>query len=92
MVQDQESWSGLTGHHNGDASVHGLCDNENQTIRCHHAALQCNGLDVCKQFNEELLAGCKRYEPDEEEMRSLWNYEETANAQEAGSVNAIVTR
>jgi hypothetical protein len=43
-------------------------------------------------FDENILAGCQRFEPDEDHMRELWNHELDANAKEATLAVGIISR
>lgn len=60
-----------------------------QKIQPQQAHLKCKGVSVCQFIDPALFSGCKRYEPDEGEMRTLWNHELEANEREANSVDAF---
>ena len=59
-------------------------------IQCCWAHLTCNGINMCKFFDEGLFHGCKRYEPNVDAMCELWNQELDANEREAGSVIGVI--
>ncbi|KAJ7927883.1 hypothetical protein B0H13DRAFT_2312060 [Mycena leptocephala] len=54
--------------------------------------IYCNGVETCDLFDENILAGCQRFEPDEDHMRELWNHELDANAKEASLAVGIISR
>ena len=62
------------------------------TTLCRRAHLKCKGVNVCEFFDSTLFSGCERYEPDEDDMRTLWNHELEANEREAGSIHGILSR
>ncbi|KIK77642.1 hypothetical protein PAXRUDRAFT_17365 [Paxillus rubicundulus Ve08.2h10] len=78
--EDQESWGSSTGHRNGDCYVLGL--NADERIWCCHAHITCNVVDKCEYFDKDLFKRCKIFEPNEEEMWALCNYELDANDKE----------
>jgi hypothetical protein len=91
--QDQDSWRGSTGHLKGDVGVYGLDpDDPSKSTLCRRVALDCQGIKVCEQFDDGLLAGCERYEQDEDETREFLTLEGDANESEANSTLAAVAR
>jgi hypothetical protein len=54
--------------------------------------LECNGIDTCECFDNNILENCERFEPDPEAMRELWNHELDANTREAGEAENIIYR
>lgn len=65
---------------------------EDQEITCRRLHLHCNGVKVCEHFDDDLLATCERYGPDEDERRALWQQELDMNTREASSATAITSR
>ncbi|KAJ2913164.1 hypothetical protein MD484_g7252, partial [Candolleomyces efflorescens] len=91
--EDQDSWRGSTGHLKGDVGVYGLVpEDPTQSTLCRRVALNCQGIKVCEQFDEGLLAGCERYEKDEDETCEFLTLEGDANESEASSTLAAVAR
>ncbi|KAJ7739455.1 hypothetical protein DFH07DRAFT_943933 [Mycena maculata] len=90
--EDQESWSGLTGHTRGDATVWGFSPDQIVGIQARRCQLSCNGVHTCEFIDPVLFAGCVRYEPDFEQMQELWNHELDANEREAASADSIISR
>ncbi|KAJ6449035.1 hypothetical protein DFH09DRAFT_1118706 [Mycena vulgaris] len=90
--KDQESWRGSTGRPRGDVQVRGLTPDLNKKVLCRRCQFYCNGVDTCKCIDPHLFAGCKRYEPDYEAMKELWNHELDSNEHEAASATGIIAR
>jgi hypothetical protein len=61
-------------------------------VLCRRAQIYSNEVDTCELFDENILAGCRRFEPDEDHMRELWNHELDANAKEATLAIGIISR
>lgn len=89
--QDQDAWDGSTGHAGpkGDVWVYAF---SGECVRARPAQLRCKGICVCEFVSEELFGDCEQFEPDEQAMRDLWNYELDANEREAASPEAILSR
>ncbi|KAJ7851344.1 hypothetical protein B0H13DRAFT_1905217 [Mycena leptocephala] len=66
--EDQDSWRGSTGHIAGDSMVAGFIPGLEKKVLCRRAQIYCNGVDTCDLFDENILAGCQRFEPDEDHM------------------------
>lgn len=52
----------------------------------------CNGVKTCEYFNDAIFSGCERYEPDEDDMRELWDRELEANQTEAALPLGVLAR
>jgi hypothetical protein len=94
-MQDQDSWGGSAGHSAGEAYVRGFNlseDSDDSAVLCRRAYLHCNGVDICEHFDQAILEGCERYDPDPDEMRELWYRELDANSREALDESNIVSR
>ncbi|KAJ6582523.1 hypothetical protein DFH09DRAFT_1439289 [Mycena vulgaris] len=91
-AEDQKSWRGSTGRPRGDVQVRGLTPDLNKKVLCRRCQFYCNGVDTCKFIDPDLFAGCKRYEPDYEAMKDLWNHELDSNEGEAASATGIIAR
>ncbi|KAJ7022111.1 hypothetical protein C8F04DRAFT_1194836 [Mycena alexandri] len=52
---------------------------------CQVAKHDCQGIYVCNQLDQDLLCGHERYEPDDNEMRELFDAEHTVNLRETSS-------
>ena len=92
-LQDQDSWGGSAGHSAGEAHVFGFDeDDPTESVHCRRAYLHCNGVAICEHFDQDILGGCERYEPDPDEMRELWCHELDANSREALQEVNIVSR
>ena len=92
-MQDQDFWGGSAGRPAGEVYVVGFDeDSPAESVHCRRAYLHCNGVHVCEYFDQDILEGCERYEPDANEMRELWNHELDANAREALEEVNIVSR
>ena len=92
FLQDQESWTGSTGHIEGDSDVYGLSEDGDKATLCRRAHLHCNGILVCQFFDRTLFQNMERFEVNEDDMRMFWNHELDANQKEANSVHGILAR
>lgn len=80
----RESWGGSSGSANGDATVvKGLLGED--SVRCRHAVLKCNGVNKCELTPDSVFKDCERYEPEPEEMRALQSSLEAQDRKEANS-------
>jgi hypothetical protein len=70
--------------------VAGFSPSLEKKVLCRRAQIYCNGVETCDLFDENILAGCQRFEPDEYHM--LWNHELDANAKEASLAVGIISR
>ncbi|KAF8584189.1 hypothetical protein K439DRAFT_1346695 [Ramaria rubella] len=87
-AEDHESWVGTSGSKKGDIFVQNAFGPK--PLLCHRVSLECNGLNTCEVFDQTLLEGCARYEPDESERQAIWEAQKAQNLAEAVDVNAIV--
>ncbi|KAJ7673026.1 hypothetical protein DFH06DRAFT_1467440 [Mycena polygramma] len=83
-LQDQDAWGG------GSAGSTSL-DKATKVLAlggvpCQVANHQCQGVCVCTLLNLILLNGFERYEPDDDEMRELFEAERDVNLRETSSV------
>ncbi|KAF8580252.1 hypothetical protein K439DRAFT_1619957 [Ramaria rubella] len=89
-VEDHESWAGSSGSKRGDTWVQNALGDA--PVRCRTVALTCNGINTCELFDANLIRDCERFEPDENERRTIWDAAKVQNQKEAEDVNAIVAR
>ena len=83
--QDQDSWGGGSAGSLEVKKTPLVIPLDNQP--CQYAEHQCQGVFHCSEMDMTLLEGCERYEPDDEEMRELWEAEREVNVQETSSAN-----
>ncbi|KAJ7086972.1 hypothetical protein C8R44DRAFT_900928 [Mycena epipterygia] len=80
--EDQDSWGGgSAGSIKKATKVIALDD-----VLCQVAFHTCQGVFVCCQLDVSLLDGHERYEPDDDEMRELFEAEREVNVRETSSV------
>ncbi|KAJ7119239.1 hypothetical protein C8R43DRAFT_1152428 [Mycena crocata] len=80
--EDQDSWgAGSAGSLTKPTKVAAL-----DGVPCQVAKHACQGVYHCSQLDMSLLEGHERYEPDEEDMRELFEAERTVNVRETSSV------
>ncbi|KAJ7615487.1 hypothetical protein FB45DRAFT_757736 [Roridomyces roridus] len=84
-LEDQDSWggrgSGGTTNVKKATKVVALDD-----VLCQLATHDCQGVYICDQIDDTLLDGHERYEPDEDDMRELFEAERDVNVRETSSV------
>ncbi|KAJ7084812.1 hypothetical protein B0H15DRAFT_802202 [Mycena belliarum] len=90
--QDQDSWTGSTGHSKGDVNVSGFTSDPNEKLWSRRCQFRCNGVETCEFFDPALLADCERYEPDYEAMSGLFNHEMDATEDEAAFPAGVISR
>lgn len=61
-------------------------------IEAQYAEHTCQGIWTCSHFDQELLDGCERYEPDEEQAAKLWEAKSHLLEEETESVEIQVAR
>ena len=76
------------GHSAGDFDVHCFYEDDPSLnpVRCCRVQLECNGIDTCECFDNNILKNCECFEPDPEAMQELWNHELDANTGEAENI------
>ncbi|KAJ7765293.1 hypothetical protein B0H16DRAFT_1310196 [Mycena metata] len=80
--QDQDAWGGgSAGSTKKPTKVLAL-----DGVPCQVAKHDCQGVYVCDQLDQDLLHGHERYEPDDDEMRELFDAERTVNLRETSSM------
>jgi hypothetical protein len=57
---DQDSWSGSTGHVDGDVYVYGPDGSVDIAVWSRRVDLLCNGIKACKHFDKKLYQGYER--------------------------------
>ncbi|KAJ7138641.1 hypothetical protein C8R46DRAFT_1321667, partial [Mycena filopes] len=82
--EDQDSWGG------GSAGSVALAKATKVValdgVQCQVANHGCQGVYICDQLDPGLLDGHERYEPDDDDMRELFNAERTVNVRETSSM------
>jgi hypothetical protein len=56
-----------------------------ENVLCQYAEHKCQGVYHCDQLDMTLLSDCKRYEPDENAKRELFEAEREVNKQQSSS-------
>ncbi|KAJ7939111.1 hypothetical protein B0H13DRAFT_2261049 [Mycena leptocephala] len=90
--EDQDSWKGSSGSLKGDVTVSGFDPDPTKGFKSRRCHLYCNGVKTCEYFNDAIFSGCERYEPDEDDMRELWDCELEANQTEAALPLGVLAR
>ncbi|KAJ7120131.1 hypothetical protein C8R44DRAFT_877592 [Mycena epipterygia] len=80
--EDQDSWGGGSAGSIKKATKVIALDG----VLCQMASHTCQGVFVCSQLDVSLLDGHERYEPDDDEMRELFEAEREVNVRETSSV------
>lgn len=81
-LQDQDAWGqGTGGSTSKPTNVVALGN-----VPCQVASHVCGGVYVCSQFDDSLLDGHERYEPDDKAMHELWNAEREVNVRDTSSM------
>ncbi|KAJ6513998.1 hypothetical protein DFH09DRAFT_1374151 [Mycena vulgaris] len=81
--EDQDSWGeGTGGSRTKPTNVVALGN-----VPCQAATHQCQGVWICSQFDQSLLDGHERYEPDDDAMRELWEADRAVNVRDTSSMS-----
>ena len=88
--QCNDLWGGSSGHAAGDVTVYDLFGKEQTQCCC--SDLACNGIKICKFFNQSLLDGYIHYEANDEDMWSIFSSELNADECEFHAPDAIMAR
>ncbi|KAJ7196031.1 hypothetical protein GGX14DRAFT_327140, partial [Mycena pura] len=79
--EDQDAWGqGTGGSVRKPTKVAALDD-----ALCQVASHICQGVYTCSEFDQSLMAGHERYEPDDEAMRELWEADRAVNVRDTSS-------
>ncbi|KAJ7491316.1 hypothetical protein B0H11DRAFT_1911939 [Mycena galericulata] len=80
--EDQDSWGGGSAGSKKKATKVTALDG----ALCQVASHICQGVFVCSELDTSLLDGHERYEPDDEQMRELFDAERDVNVRETSSM------
>jgi hypothetical protein len=59
-----------------------------EDVRTQYAEHTCHGIWVCDQLDPDLLGGCTRYEPDEDDWRVIWEAGRSIDENQDASIEA----
>ncbi|KAJ7142783.1 hypothetical protein C8R44DRAFT_726114 [Mycena epipterygia] len=82
--EDQDSWGGGSAGATNKAKATKVAALDG--VLCQVAKHECQGVYVCSELDISLLENHERYEPDDEEMRELFEAERVVNVRETSSV------
>ncbi|KAJ7187531.1 hypothetical protein B0H12DRAFT_1040311, partial [Mycena haematopus] len=82
--QDQDSWGGGSAGSTKEAKATKVLALDN--VLCQVAKHECQGVYLCDQFDDSLLDGHERYEPNHDDMLELFKAERAVNIRETSSV------
>lgn len=80
-MKDQDAWGGGSAGHIQESKCPSVVALDGQ--KCQQSEHECQGVWHCSMLDMTLLNKCKRYAPDDEEMRVLFQAERSINADEA---------
>ncbi|PPQ70451.1 hypothetical protein CVT24_013272 [Panaeolus cyanescens] len=82
--QDQDAWGGGSAGHTQPSKCPKVLILDGK--RCQVSEHSCQGVYHCSELDMTLLDTCRRYEPDDDEMRELFEADRVVNDKEGSSI------
>ncbi|KAJ7584567.1 hypothetical protein C8J56DRAFT_893218 [Mycena floridula] len=93
--EGQDAWGGTKGKGTGGTVRAGKTTKVYvlDGAKCQHAKLQCQGIYICNQLDQSLLANCQHYSADDTaDARLIWEAERELNEKENSTSEASAAR